>query len=78
MLMLINKPLFHLIMASKPRNSDADNIHTTKESHNMLPLSEKIRTGKIMVYVEFSTIHGFRHPLATLECIPHRQWGMTL
>lgn len=64
-------------MASKPK-SDANNLDTTKESHNVLPLSEKIRTGKITIYVGFSTIYGFQHPLATLECIYHRQWGMTI
>lgn len=65
-------------MAAKPKNSDADNVDTTKESRNVLPLSEKMRTEKITVHVGFRTIHGFRHPLATLECIPHRQWGMPM
>lgn len=66
-------PLFYLITGPKHKSSDALNLDMQKRSCKVLTLSEKVcmDRGKKKLYIGFSNIHGFRHPLGVLECIPH-------
>lgn len=73
-------------MVRKCKNSNMGNSEMPKTSHNVLPLSKKVkfldlRGGKIYAEVAkiyskdklcvgLGTIHGFKHPFGVLEHIP--------
>ena len=59
---MFKQPLFHSIMASKLKNSDAGDSNMLKRSHKVY-----VCIGKYIVYMQFSTICGFRHLLGVLE-----------
>jgi len=60
---VFNQPLLDLIMAPKCKSSDAGNSDLPKRSHNVLPLSEKVKVldpiskGK-KLYVEVDKIYS--------------------
>ena len=62
--LVFKKPLFYLIMAPKPKSSDAANSDKPKRSRKVPPLSEKvsvldlIRNEKKKSYAEVAKIYG--------------------
>lgn len=70
-MLVVKSPLFYLLMAPKHKNHDAGTLDMPKGSHEVLPISSKVRIGKKWsINLGFSTSYGFKYPLGVLEHTP--------